>query len=72
MGGHGNQFPMVNFKFSKSSPELKFPFYRGGPHGNQFLKVNFKFSKSSPELKFPCMDGGGGAHGIWCCHLACI
>ena len=32
MGGMGvsrNQFPKVNFKFSKSSPELKFPFEWG-------------------------------------------
>ena len=55
----GNQFPKVSFKFSKSSPELKFPFCKGGGvGGNQFPKVNFKCSKSSPELKFPL--GGGG------------
>ena len=28
-GVHGNQFQKVNFKFSKSSPELKFPFLGG-------------------------------------------
>ena len=29
-GVDGNQFPKVNFKFSKSSLELKFPFPGGG------------------------------------------
>ena len=59
-GGVGDsQFSKVNFKFSKSSPELKFPLGRGGVVGDsQFSKVNFKFSKSSPKPKFPL--GGGG------------
>ena len=29
-GVGGNQFPKVNFKCSKSSPKLKFPFFLGG------------------------------------------
>ena len=60
-GACGNQFPKVNFKFSKSSPELKFPFcVEEGAGRNQFPKVNFKFSKSSPELKFTFSGGVGG------------
>ena len=48
LGGGGNQFPTVNFKFSKSSPELKFPFGgEGGIGGNQFLTFDAesKFAK---------------------------
>ena len=37
----GNQFPKVNFKFSKSSPQLKFPFSGGGGGEGGGLAANF-------------------------------
>ena len=63
-GVGGNQFPKVNFKFFKPSPELKFPFcgWGGGGWGWQSTstKCNFKISKSNPELKFPFPGEGEG------------
>ena len=47
-GVRNGQFSKFNLKFSKSSPELKFPFWGQGVGNSQFLKVNFKFSKSYP------------------------
>ena len=41
----GNQFPKVNFKFSKSSPELKFSFWGGG-----LVETNFQLLMLSPNL----------------------
>ena len=42
----GNQFPKVNIKFSKSSPELKFPFSGGGG----LVETNFQLFMLSPNL----------------------
>ena len=61
-GAGKNQFPKVNFKFSKSSPELKFQWGGGGGSGWQkpISKNQLQISKSSPELKFPFLRWGGG------------
>ena len=60
-GGVQTQLSKSNAKFSKSNPELKFPFSRWGGGGvwTQLSKSNAKFSKSNPELKFPFSGWGG-------------
>ena len=52
--------PKSSAKFSKSNPELKFPFSGWGGVRTQLSKSNPKFSKSNPELKFPFSGWGGG------------
>ena len=51
-GPHGNQFLKVNFKFSKSSPEMKFPFLGGLVE----FDAEFKFAK----IQNSRVEGGGG------------
>ena len=54
-----HQLSKSKLKFSKSSPELKFPFPGGGRVAHQLSNYKLQFSKSSPELKFPFPEGGG-------------
>ena len=61
-GVGGNQFPKVNFKFSKSSPELKFTFSEWvGLVETNFQKLTSNFL--SLVLKFPFGGWGGGVGG---------